>query len=110
MEWVEWAEGPQYDLRPACPDCREMYAAKDPPEDPPCDGCLVELMQENREAAAVYMAVRGQVVTAGMGTVIDISLPAIKIEMDLQGVMDQRRVKERVAGLFHRLLKKRSKP
>jgi len=110
MEWVEWAEGPNHDLRPTCPDCREMYAGKAPPEDPPCDGCLVELMQENREAAAVYMAVRGQVITAGMGRIIDISLPAIKVEMDLQEVVDQRRVKERVVRLFHKLLEKRAKP
>ena len=49
------------------------------------------------------MMTRGQVVTAGMGEIIDISIPAIKIAMELRGVRDQVECLTRVRNLFHRV-------
>jgi hypothetical protein len=47
-------------------------------------------MPENQEAAEVFMMTRGQVITRGMeGQVVDISIPAVKIAMDLIGIKDQ---------------------
>jgi hypothetical protein len=72
-------------------------------EDPPCETCWVDLMPENRQAADVYMATRGQIITAGMGQVIDISIPAIKIIMDLYpgGISDQWKCLSKVRVAFH---------
>jgi len=67
----------------------------------------VELRSENREAAAVYMLTRNQVITAGMGQVVDISIPAIKIAMDLHGVADQKACLAKVIRVFHHFEKKR---
>lgn len=51
------------------------------------------------------MLTRRQVVTAGMGQVMDISIPAVKIAMDLYGVKDQAACLNRVRKLFHHFLK-----
>lgn len=49
------------------------------------------------------MATRGQFITAGMGQVIDISIPAIKIIMDLfpGGISDQWSCLSKVRAAFH---------
>jgi hypothetical protein len=49
---------------------------------------------------------RGQVITAGMGQIIDISLPAVKIAMDMCGVIDQKRCLKKVTRTFYHFLKK----
>lgn len=48
----------------------------------------------------MYLLARNQVVTVGEG-VADISFPAVKIVMDVLGVVDQRRCFLKVHGLFH---------
>jgi hypothetical protein len=78
-----------------------MYGRRIPPAEPPCKTCRVELLEENEETAAVYMLTRRQVLTAGPGEPVDISIPAIKIVMDLYGVRDQKRCLNRVRRLFH---------
>jgi len=52
------------------------------------------------------MLSRQQVITTGMGQVVDISIPAVKIVMDLCGVKDQAACLNRVRKLFHRFLGK----
>lgn len=78
-----------------------MYGRRTPPGTPPCGQCRVELMEENAEAAGIYMLTRRQVVTVGMGEIVDISIPAVKIAMDLHGVRDQKACLNRVRRLFH---------
>jgi len=80
-----------------------MYAERTPPEEPPCEMCWVDLMPENRQAVEVYMIVRGQMITAGMGQVIDLSIPAVKIVMDLYpgGIDDQWKCLSKVRAAFH---------
>lgn len=60
-----------------------MYGRREPPQEPPCHQCRVDLSAENDTAAAVYMMARLQVVTMGLnGKIVDISIPAVKIAMD----------------------------
>jgi len=79
-----------------------MYA-KRPNEEPPCETCRVDLLLENKQAAEVYMVTRSQFITAGMGQVIDISIPAVKIIMDLYpgGISDQWKCLSKVRAAFH---------
>ena len=63
------------------------------------------LFEDNDLDAKVYMLTRRQVVTAGMGQAVDISIPAVKIAMDLYGVKDQAACLNRVRKLFHHFLK-----
>ena len=91
----------------ACDQCRTAYAERTPPGEPPCNICRVELIPENREAAEIYMITRNQVITAGMGQVLDISIPAIKIVMDLhpRGISDQWTCLSKVRAAFHHFKK-----
>jgi len=82
-----------------------MYGRREPPQEPPCNQCRVELAPENDIDAAVYMMTRRQVVTAGMsGQIVDISIPAVKIARDLYGVKYQAACLLRVRILFHHFL------
>lgn len=86
-----------------------MYSDREPPEDPPCDRCWVDLMPENKEAYEVYMITQGQIIAAGMGQTIDISIPAVKIVMDLYpgGIKNQWKCLSKVRATFHHFLKER---
>lgn len=83
---MEWIDDP---LRPARD---ELLKGADP--------TAVVLDPQNHDAAAIYMLTRNQVVTAGMGQPVDISIPAVKIAMDLYEVKDQRACLERVLRVF----------
>jgi len=84
-----------------------MYGQRQPPQEPPCHQCRVELSPENDIDAQVYMMTRRQVVTVGMsGQIVDISIPAVKIVMDLYGVANQAECLNRVRKLFHHFLEK----
>jgi len=51
----------------------------------------------------VYMATRHQYITAGQNNVpVDISIPAVKIVMDIYNVGDQRKCLESVRRLWHK--------
>lgn len=90
-----------------CDQCRQMYAERKPPETPPCGSCRVELREANEEAALVYSMTRRQYVTAENGRIVDISIPAVKIAMDLFGVVDQKDCLVKVIRLFHYFEKKK---
>lgn len=83
-----------------------MYGRRQPPQEPPCHQCKVVLWDENEDVSKVYMLTRRQVITVGMGQVADISIPAVKIAMDLYGVRDQMTCLNRVRKLFHHFLGK----
>ena len=55
------------------------------------------------------MMTRGQYVTAGMGTVVDIHIPSVKIVMDLLGVKDQVGCLRKVRDLFFEFCPKEKK-
>jgi hypothetical protein len=89
-----------------CDQCQQMYAERTPPGTPPCESCRVVLREENEEAAACYMLTRRQYVTADKGRIVDISIPAVKIAMELHGVRDQKDCLNKVIRLFHFFLQK----
>lgn len=63
----------------------------------------MEIRDGNEDILAVYMMTRRQYVTAEQGRVADISLPAVKMVMDLIGIKDQARCMMLVQRLFHEL-------
>ena len=84
-----------------------MYGKRTPPDEPPCDACRVGLLEENYEVADVYIMCRNQVITAGMGEIIDINLQTVKTVMDLYGVKNQRECMEKVTTTFRHFLSQR---
>jgi hypothetical protein len=79
-----------------------MYSERVPPEEPPCLECRVDLIKENEEVAQVFMVTRHQTITAGVeGRQIDLSIPAVKIVMDLFGVKNQLECLQRVRKLWY---------
>lgn len=46
------------------------------------------------------MMCRGQLITAGMGDIIDINLLAIKTAMDIEGIQNQKNCLRKVQKLF----------
>ena len=67
-------------------------------------------MPENAEAAAVYRAVQGQVVTFFNGersVVVDLNFPAVQMILDLYEIKDKRKCFEKVVRAFHHFLRKK---
>jgi len=67
-------------IRPSCEVCQEIYRKKG--VDPPCEGCFPTLTEENQLLFQVYQQVSGQVVTVGMGEVLDLNINAVEIVFD----------------------------
>jgi len=66
----------------------------------------VDLLPENEEAGAVFMMVRGQVISAEIGErrrIVTLSIPAVKDVMDIYGVQDRRGCLGRVMRLWHEM-------
>ena len=89
-----------------CDQCRQMYAERIPPSLPPCESCWIELKEENKDIARIYLEVRGQVITAGMGEIIDINILAVTKLMDLYGIKNQIECLKRIRSTFHHFLPK----
>ena len=100
MEWLSTQA-------PKCEDCRLTTIKGEPWSEARCEKCRVDLLEENRDAGTVYIMCRNQVVTAGMGEVIDINLQTVKTVMDLYGVKNQRECVEKVTKTFRHFLSKR---
>ena len=88
----------------SCPECQLLYSERTPPEQPPCETCRAELLEENEDIANVYMVTRRQYIIAEMGRVVDINIPAVKDVMDLYQVKNQRECLMMVRRLFHHFL------
>lgn len=78
---------------------------RNPPEEPPCETCRVELLEENAEAAKIYLTVQGQVRTVG-DTVIDLDHVALWQAIDRYEVKKPLRVFELINRTFHYFLSK----
>jgi hypothetical protein len=84
-----------------------MHGERTPPTIPPCDGCMVDLAEENEDAARIFQIVRGQVRTRFNGQhddVIDLDFNAVKMAMDLYQIHNQREVFEKVRATFFHFL------
>lgn len=77
------------------------------PGAPPCDTCRVDLLPENEVAGNIYLETRGQVLTAGMGQVVDINHLAVEAAVRRRRVplKMRQRVFEQVVRVFHHFLK-----
>lgn len=82
-----------------------MYKRKE--EEPPCDVCLPPLDPDNEDAAAVYFTVQSQVITVGMGDVIDLNISAVLDVIDLYGIADRKNCLNRVLTVFRKLLEEK---
>ena len=74
---------------------------------PPCDGCMVELAEENDEAARIYQIVCGQIRTRFNGQydeVVDLDFSAVKVAMDLYQIRDQRGCFDKIRKTFHHFI------
>ena len=100
MEWLSTQA-------PHCEECRATKLNGEPWSESRCESCRVDLLEENRDAGTVYIMCRNQVITAGMGEIIDINLQTVKTVMDLYGVKDQRECMEKVTKTFRHYLSKR---
>jgi len=72
-----------------------------------CENCRVDLLEENQDAGTVYIMCRNQVITAGMGEIIDINIQTVKTVMDLYTVKNQRECMEKVTKTFRYFLNQR---
>lgn len=87
-----------------------MYSRRDPPAEPPCGTCRVDLLDENFEAGQVYHLVKRQVrVAPGSGQIIDLDYAAVKAVMDIYGIEDQQQCFVKVSRAFHHFLGERSR-
>ncbi len=73
---------------------------------------MVVLMEENKEAAEIYMLTRGQVITRMVmdnmcvrTQIIDINIQAIKSAMDIMGTRNPKECLLKVEKTFHHFLK-----
>ena len=97
-------------MHPQCPGCQDIYSNRMPPQTPPCDICKVDLIETNIDPALVYEMCQNQIIAVGMdGTAIDISIPAVKIAMDLYKVENQLSCLNKVRSLFFYLENQRRK-
>lgn len=84
-----------------------MYHKRNPPQEPPCDTCMVDLMKENHDTINIFNRVRGQVITQGPDNMAtDLNYQAIMAVMDLYGIKDKKGTFERVVKTFHHFQKK----
>lgn len=97
MGWVEERE------HLPCKACKLTHAKRG--EIAPCSTCIPPLMPENEDAVRVYMTVRNQVITVGMGDVVDLHFPSVQMVMELFGVEERKICFEKVLFLFHEWLK-----
>lgn len=78
-----------------CDQCRQMYAERNPPEEPPCETCRVIPMPENADAFRIFFLVQHQLILS-MGGVVDINHLAIHAAMDLYQIQNKQKCFEKV--------------
>jgi hypothetical protein len=87
-----------------CAGCRQIYAERKPPGEPPCETCRIEAKVTNEDAIRIYMMVQSQVLTMHNGKhdiVTGINQLAVWAAIDAYGVKDRTGTFERVLRLFH---------
>jgi len=66
-----------------------MYGARNPPEEPPCDTCKPETIEENVQAIEIFYLTRNQLIMSMNGP-IDIMHEPIYRAMDLHNVKNRK--------------------
>jgi len=67
---------------------------------PDCDTCRPKLLEENFETLQVWQLVENQVIVGGMGTIIDINIPAIIDVMKIIDVEDEKQCLMNIVNAF----------
>ena len=98
---------------PDCERCRILYDKRRErgikPDTPPCHKCRPHLMQGNEDAAAVYQLVQRQILTAGMGEVVDLNHLAVWRLIDELGVENRLETFLKVVGTFQEVLQEQKR-
>ncbi len=87
-----------------------MHAGRNPPDEPPCETCRVDLENDNHEAAMIYGIVKRQVVTLFNGEhdeIIDLNHCAVWEAIDHYKVKDGLRCFEMIMKTFYHFLNER---
>jgi len=87
-----------------CDQCRVMYSERNPPGEPPCSECYVDVMLENVEALQIFNIVQDQFIM-GMGGPVAINHMAIHSAMALYSVKDRKSCFRKVLTLANRKIK-----
>lgn len=93
---------------PDCPACA-VLGKKAKEGISACENCHIELMEENRKVAQIYLSVQGQIITRFNGesdTVIDLNHLAIWEQIDRRKVEDPLKCFELIMRTFHHFLAK----
>jgi len=88
-ETVEWNDI----YAPMCEGCREVHGDKN--EDPPCETCRPEFLEENDDAVKIFYLTRNQLIMTESGP-IDIMHEPIHSAMKLHGVLNKKECFEKV--------------
>jgi len=86
-----------------------MHSERNPPTEPPCEGCLTTLAKENEAVARCYRDCRSQVRTRFNGeydVVTDLDFVAVKVIMDMYNIKNQRETLARIRTAFFLFLNK----
>jgi hypothetical protein len=86
-----------------------MHAERNPPTEPPCEGCLTVLAKENEAVARCFMACRSQVRTRFNGeydVVTDLDFVAVDTVMNWYGIQHKRETLGRIRAAFFHFLNK----
>jgi hypothetical protein len=83
---------------PNCAACKGIYSGRVPPEEPPCDACRPEILEENRDALFIYSLVQSQFIMGPSGPV-DINQLAVWESIDRFKIRDSTGVFKKVLHL-----------
>jgi len=81
-----------------CDQCRGMHAERNPPTEPPCEICSVDLAEENRDAVRIFSIVRNQYIM-GMNGPISINHLAVWKAIEKYGIQKERETFEKIIRL-----------
>lgn len=91
-------------MKADCEVCKRLKGDKFDSND--CKDCLPELMDENKDAARVYLLCRDQAIMAPMGGPVALNHMAVHEAMRLYEVEDRRGCFEKVLKVFQHFLEK----
>lgn len=84
------------------PDCEECRLAKSVlGKEPNCSECLPVLYDENADAINVWLITKGQIISVGMGEVVDINHLAVWKVIEKLGIANEWDCFNKVVRVFH---------
>lgn len=90
---------------PTCEGCKTLHGERDPPQEPPCDTCRPEFIEENADAVKIFYMVQGQMIM-GFDGPIDIMHEPIHRAMDLYKIENRLDCFEKVLRMAQESIKR----